>query len=64
MGERRPLATSAEVAEYLGVPPRTVDTWAYFGRGPRYSLIGRHRRYRWDDVEAYVDEQVRTSGDG
>jgi hypothetical protein len=26
---REPLATSAEVAAYLGVAPKTLDDWAY-----------------------------------
>ena len=59
MPHTRPLATSREVAEYLGVPPRTLDNWAYWGTGPRYAKIGRHRRYRWDDVETYVSAQVK-----
>jgi excisionase family DNA binding protein len=45
------------VAEYLGVPLRTLDQWAYWGTGPAYSKIGRHRRYRWEDVERYVTER-------
>jgi excisionase family DNA binding protein len=61
MSERRALATSAEVAEYLGVPPRTLDTWSYAGTGPRYSKIGRYRRYRWADVEAYIEAQSRAA---
>lgn len=56
------LATSSEVAAYLGVPPRTLDQWAYLGRGPRYSRVGRHRRYRWSDVEKYLDEKAVVSG--
>lgn len=58
MRETRALATSAEVAEYLGVPPRTLDQWAYRGTGPRFSKVGRHRRYRWSDLEKWLDDQV------
>ena len=59
MSDRRPLATTREVAEYLGVPPRTLGNWAYFGTGPKYAKIGKHRRYRWSDVEAYINAQVK-----
>ena len=59
MEQRRPLATTQEVADYLGVPLRTVETWAYSGAGPRYAKIGRHRRYRWEDVEAFVAAKVK-----
>lgn len=57
MRDTRALASSTEVAEYLGVPVRTLGQWAYRGVGPRYSKIGRHRRYRWSDVEQYIDGQ-------
>jgi choline dehydrogenase-like flavoprotein len=49
------LATSAEVAAFYRVPAKTLDQWAYLGKGPRFSKIGRHRRYRWEDVRAFVD---------
>lgn len=57
MSERRPLATSAEVAEYLGVPLHTLDQWSYRGTGPRFSKVGRYRRYRWADIEKWLDQQ-------
>lgn len=58
MRDTRALASSAEVASYLGVPPRTLDQWAYRGVGPRFSKVGRHRRYRWADVEKWLDEKA------
>lgn len=57
MRDARPLATSAEVADYLGVPVKTLDKWAYLGAGPRYAKVGRYRRYRWSDVERWIDQQ-------
>lgn len=57
--EGRPLATSAEVAAYLNVPVRTLSQWAHKGTGPRYSKVGRHRRYRWQDVEEFVAANMR-----
>jgi excisionase family DNA binding protein len=56
---RQPLATSEEVAEYLGVSKRTLDDWAHRGTGPAYSRVGRHRRYAWPDVDAYVEQERR-----
>lgn len=52
---RQPLATSEEVADYLNVSVRTLDDWAHRGVGPEYSRVGRHRRYRWSDVDKHVD---------
>lgn len=52
-----PLLTSAEVSEWLGVPRRTLDQWAYLGRGPAYVKAGQARRYDQRDVQAWIDSQ-------
>jgi excisionase family DNA binding protein len=54
------LLTSAEVAERLRIPVRTLDTWAYTGRGPDFIRVGRHRRYRDSDVDTWIAAQTRT----
>jgi Helix-turn-helix domain len=51
----RPLWDSPTTAAFLDVPLATLDQWAYKGVGPAFSKIGRHRRYRPRDVEAYID---------
>jgi len=53
IGARR-LATPTEVAAYLQVPLRTLYTWRYHRKGPRTHRVGRHLRYRWEDVEAWL----------
>lgn len=58
MRDSRPLATRQEVADYLGVPAQTLDAWAYRGKGPRYIRVGKHSRYRWSDVESWLDLQT------
>jgi excisionase family DNA binding protein len=50
----RRLATPIEVAAYLQVPVKTVYAWRYEGKGPRAHRVGRHLRYRWEDVEAWL----------
>lgn len=62
MTTRRALAGPGEVAEYLGVPVATLYVWRTRGLGPRSSKVGRHVRYRWADVEEYLDK--RASGGG
>jgi excisionase family DNA binding protein len=52
--EARRLATPPEVAAYLQVPVRTLYTWRYQRKGPRAHRVGRHLRYRWEDVEAWL----------
>lgn len=59
MSERRPLATAEQVAEYLGVPMATLYQWRYRRTGPKALKVGRWLRYRWEDVERYLDEQAR-----
>lgn len=51
------LASRPEVAEYLDLPVRTLDQWAYRGTGPRFRKVGRHARYSWADVEQWLSEQ-------
>jgi excisionase family DNA binding protein len=52
------LATAEEVSRFLGVPVKTLYNWRHGGIGPRASRVGRHLRYRWSDVEAWVDRQA------
>jgi excisionase family DNA binding protein len=50
--------TRGEVAAFLAVPPKTLAAWASRGEGPKFYRIGRHARYRVEDVEAWLAEQV------
>ncbi|WP_200210891.1 helix-turn-helix transcriptional regulator [Micromonospora coerulea] len=59
--ERRKLATAEEVSEFLGVPVTTLHQWRWKGSGPRASKVGRHLRYRWADVEKWLDAQAKVA---
>jgi excisionase family DNA binding protein len=48
----------AELAELLGVPIGTLYDWRYRRQGPRAHRIGRHLRYRIEDVEAWLAEHA------
>lgn len=48
------LATSKEVADYLGVSLQTMANWASAGKGPAFVKAGGQRRYRWADVHSYA----------
>ena len=54
----RPL----DVAARIGVPVGTLANWRCDGRGPRYLKVGRHVRYRVEDLEAWLDRQVVRRG--
>ena len=58
------LLTPHEVAPALGVPPRTLDQWAYLGKGPTYIKVGRHRRYRLEDVESWLKANTYDTASG
>lgn len=44
-----------EVSYYLGVPVGTLYLWRSEGRGPASRRVGRHLRYRSEDVMAWVE---------
>ncbi len=58
---RRPMAAPRELAEFLGIPPHTLDQWRSRGLGPAWHRVGRHVRYRWADIEEWLGEQRRSS---
>lgn len=58
MAERRPLASPDQLTEYLGIPKATLSQWRHRGVGPKWTRVGRHVRYRWSDVDAWLDSQT------
>jgi excisionase family DNA binding protein len=55
MSER--LLTAKEVAERLSLPESWVREATRGGRLPHLQL-GRYRRYRWSEIEAWLDGQA------
>ena len=49
------LVSPQDLASYLGVPLATVYSWRYRHEGPPGMRIGRHLRYRWSDVQIWLD---------
>lgn len=50
-----------EVAAFLGVPLRTIYRWRSRHEGPRGYRVGRHVRYRLDDVERWLEDRSDAS---
>jgi len=46
------------VADYLGVPVRTVYAWRATSKGPRGFRVGKYVRYKAVDVEAWLERQA------
>lgn len=57
----RALATPQDLSEFLGVPELTLQQWRVRGSGPPFSKPGRGVRYRWADVEAWLDGLTRNA---
>ncbi|WP_274916046.1 helix-turn-helix domain-containing protein [Streptomyces sp. WZ-12] len=55
--DRAPLATPEDVAAYLGVPVKTLYQWRHRRIGPNALKVGRHLRYRWAEVDAWLTAQ-------
>ncbi len=57
MSSKELLATD-ELAEYLGVPVRTIYTWRARREGPRGIRVGRSLRFRRADVDRWLDQHA------
>ena len=52
------LLTVDDLAEYLEIPVATVYAWRYRQKGPPGFRVGRHLRFRWSDVERWIDDRI------
>ncbi len=52
------LLTVEDLAEYLEVPVATVYAWRYRREGPPGFRVGRHLRFRWSDIEVWIDDHI------
>ncbi len=57
-----PLLSAQELADYLEVPVKTIYTWRHCNSGPRGFRIGKHLRFRWTDVEAWLTDRIAREG--
>ncbi|WP_422822356.1 helix-turn-helix transcriptional regulator [Vreelandella glaciei] len=58
------LMNQRDLAAYLGKSTAWCERARWAGEGPRFIKLGRHVRYRADDVLAWIDESTRTSTSG
>ncbi len=57
-----PLLGPGDLSQLLGVPVATLANWRCAGHGPPFLKVGRHVRYRSDDIAAWVDARVTQPG--
>jgi predicted DNA-binding transcriptional regulator AlpA len=51
------LWTVTDVSDHLGIPVNTLYQWRTKGYGPTGRRIGKHVRYRPEDVDNWITEQ-------
>ena len=61
MNKLDPLVSAQELADFLGVPVATIYAWRYRGQKPDGFRAGKHLRYRWSDIEEWVNGQLEDS---
>ena len=61
MTENDRLISAQELASYLEVPLGTVYSWRHRNEGPPGFRVGRHLRFRWRDVEDWIEHRMRQS---
>ena len=61
MSELDQLLTPQDLAEYLDVPLNTLYRWRHRGRGPAAFRVGKHIRYRRNDVEQWIQLQLQAA---
>jgi excisionase family DNA binding protein len=44
-----------DVAQYLGVPVKTLYEWRRYGRGPQAQRVGKHLRYDPEQVRSWFE---------
>lgn len=52
------LLSIDELARYLAVLPKKLYAWRTHGEGPPGFRVGKHVRYRWSDVQAWIQQQI------
>jgi excisionase family DNA binding protein len=55
------LLRPEEVAAILGVPVTTLYRWRYHRTGPVALRVGKHLRYRAEDVQSYISAKAAES---
>lgn len=51
------LLSIQEVAEYLGVSPRTVQAWCQGNKIPHYKIGGRLRRFDKREIDQWLERK-------
>lgn len=59
MEEFPAFGTTRDLAELVQKPESSVRHWRQQGTGPAYFRLGKSVRYRREDVESWIAEQIQ-----
>src|SRR5262245_44406805 len=57
------LLSPSRAAEFLALSVRTLANWRVAGTGPAYCKGGGAVRYRYTDLQKYVESRIRSTED-
>lgn len=52
------LLDDAQASKILGNAKGTMSVWRHHGKGPAYVKIGSNVRYRYSELQRYIDSQT------
>ena len=56
------LLREIDAAKLLGLTPRALQAWRYYGKGPSFVRISKRCiRYRRRDLVAWIDQRIARS---
>ncbi len=58
------LVDVQELTAYLNLPVKPLYAWRYRRKGPPACRVGRHLRYRWSDVELWIQQRIEPASTG
>lgn len=58
------IISTGMAAQMLGVAPGTLRYWRYMDQGPRSFRVGRHVKYRREDLESWLESQLVSTSRG
>lgn len=64
MESRKNMASPKQAAEYMGITTGALSQMRYRGTGPKFIKLGnRTVRYRWEDIDAWIEANTLTQSD-
>lgn len=58
------LIPTSGAARIIGVSEGTLRYWRYMDQGPQSFRVGRHVKYRREDIEAWLQSQLAATSRG